>query len=54
MRLIEHVSAFHGFPERSIRIDPHMIRRVTSYDGALLEEAHPEVTTWYRPTWRTP
>jgi len=33
----------HRFPNDGIRIDPHMIRRVTSYDGALLEEAHPEV-----------
>ena len=43
MRLIEHVSAFTVFPDDGIRIDPYMIRRVTSYDGALLEEAHPEV-----------
>src|SRR5246500_956650 len=43
MRLIEHVSSFTVFPNDGIRIDPHMIRRVTSYDGALLEEAHPEV-----------
>ena len=43
MKLIEHVSAFTVFPNDGIRIDPHMIRRVTSYDGALLEEAHPEV-----------
>jgi len=43
MRLIEHVSAFTVYPNEGIRIDPHMIRRVTSYDGALLEEAHPEV-----------
>ncbi|MGB7436338.1 MAG: PBP1A family penicillin-binding protein [Candidatus Acidiferrum sp.] len=43
MRLIEHVSAFTVFANEGIRIDPHMIRRVTSYDGALLEEAHPEV-----------
>jgi penicillin-binding protein 1A len=43
MRLIEHVSAFTVFPNEGIRIDPHMIRRVTSYDGALLEDAHPEV-----------
>ena len=43
MRLLEHVSAFTVFPDDGIRIDPHMIRRVTSYDGALLEEAHPEV-----------
>ncbi|MGB6499547.1 MAG: penicillin-binding transpeptidase domain-containing protein, partial [Candidatus Acidiferrum sp.] len=43
MKLEEHVSAFSVFPDDGIRIDPHMIRRVTSYDGALLEEAHPEV-----------
>ena len=43
MKLIEHTSAFTVFPNDGIRIDPHMIRRVTSYDGALLEEAHPEV-----------
>src|SRR5258707_527435 len=43
MRLIEQRSAFTVFPNEGIRIDPHMIRRVTSYDGALLEEAHPEV-----------
>jgi penicillin-binding protein 1A len=43
MKLIEHVSAFTVFPNDGIRIDPHLIRRVTSYDGALLEEAHPEV-----------
>jgi penicillin-binding protein 1A len=43
MRLLEHVSAFTVFPNDGIRIDPHMIRKVTSYEGALLEEAHPEV-----------
>src|SRR5580704_14092830 len=43
MKLLEHVSAFTVFPNDGIRIDPHMIRRVTSYDGAMLEEAHPEV-----------
>jgi penicillin-binding protein 1A len=43
MRLVEHVSAFTVFPNDGIRIDAHMIRRVTSYEGALLEEAHPEV-----------
>jgi penicillin-binding protein 1A len=43
MKLLEHVSAFTVFPDDGIRIDPHMIRRVTSYDGAMLEEAHPEV-----------
>ena len=43
MKLSEHVAAFAVFPDDGIRIDPYMIRRVTSYDGALLEEAHPEV-----------
>jgi penicillin-binding protein 1A len=43
MKLIEHVSAFTVFPDDGIRIDPHMIRRVTNYDGALLEEAHPGI-----------
>src|SRR5580765_8186403 len=43
MKLIEHVSAFTVFPDEGIRIDPHMIRRVTSYDGALLEEAQPGI-----------
>ena len=43
MKLIEHVSAFTVFPNDGIRIDAHMIRRVTTYEGALLEEAHPEV-----------
>ncbi len=43
MKLVEHVSAFTVFPDDGIRIDPHMIRRVASYDGALLEEAHPAI-----------
>jgi penicillin-binding protein 1A len=43
MKLIEHVSAFTVFPDDGIRIDPHMIRHVTNYDGALLEEAHPGI-----------
>jgi len=41
--LLEHTSAFTVFPDDGIRIEPRMIRRVTSYDGALLEEARPEV-----------
>src|SRR5215468_863473 len=43
MKLLEHVSAFTVFPDDGIRIDPHMIRRVSTYDGALLEEAHPAI-----------
>ncbi len=43
MKLIEHVSAFTVFPNDGIRIDTHLIRRVTTYEGANLEETHPEV-----------
>jgi penicillin-binding protein 1A len=43
MKLVEHVSAFTVFPDDGIRIDPHMIRRVSTYDGAPLEEAHPAI-----------
>jgi penicillin-binding protein 1A len=43
LNLLEHTSAFTTFPDDGIRIDPHMIRRVTTYDGALLEQAHPVV-----------
>ena len=41
---MEHVSAFTVFPDDGIHIEPHMIRRVATYDGALLEEAKPQVT----------
>jgi penicillin-binding protein 1A len=43
MELLEHVSAFTVFPDDGIRITPYMIRKVTTYDGALLEEAHPAI-----------
>ncbi len=43
LNLLEHTSAFTVFPDDGIRIDPHMIRRVTTYDGALLEQARPVV-----------
>lgn len=44
LTLVEHTSAFTVFPDDGIHIQPHMIRRVTSYDGAILEEARPKVT----------
>ena len=44
LTLWEHTSAFTVFPNDGIRIEPHLIRRVTTYDGALLEEARPKVT----------
>ncbi len=44
LTLIEHVSAFSVFPDDGIHIEPHYIKRVTSYDGTALEEARPNVT----------
>jgi len=44
LTLIEHTSAFTVFPDDGIHIEPHYIKRVTSYDGALLEEYRPQVT----------
>jgi penicillin-binding protein 1A len=41
---MEHVSAFTVFPDDGIHIEPHYIKRVTSYDGAMLEEPRPKVT----------
>ncbi len=50
LTLWEHTSAFTVFPDDGIRIEPHLIRRVTTYDGALLEEARPQVTDVIPPT----
>jgi len=47
--LIEHTSAFTAFPNEGIRIEPHFIRRVASYDGAVLEEARPKVHDVVQP-----
>ena len=44
LTLLEHTSSFTVFPDDGVHIEPHEIRRVTSYDGALLEEAKPQVT----------
>jgi penicillin-binding protein 1A len=44
LTLIEHTSAFSVFPDDGIHIDPHFIRRVTSYEGAMLEEDRPKIT----------
>jgi penicillin-binding protein 1A len=43
LTLMEHTSAFTVFPDDGIHIEPHYIRRVTSYDGAVLEEGRPKV-----------
>jgi penicillin-binding protein 1A len=44
LTLIEHASAFTVFPDDGIHIEPHYIKRVTTYDGAVLEEPRPSVT----------
>ena len=41
--VLEHTAAFTVFPNEGLRITPHMIRRVTTYDGSVLEEARPRV-----------
>ena len=36
--LLEMVSAYSVFPNKGIRVQPHLIRKVVSRDGSLLEE----------------
>jgi penicillin-binding protein 1A len=42
--LWEQVSAFTTFPNDGVRVEPHEIRRVTSYSGEVLEENYPSVS----------
>lgn len=49
LTLMEHTSGFTVFPDDGIHIAPHSIRRVTSYDGAVLEEERPDVTEVISP-----
>lgn len=49
LTLLEHTSAFSVFPDDGIHIQAHMIRRVASYDGAILEEAKPRVSDVISP-----
>ncbi len=44
LTLWEHTSAFTVFPDDGIHIEPHLIRKVTTYDGATLEEDRPKVS----------
>ncbi len=44
LTLLEHTSAFSVFPDDGIHIAPTEIQRVSTYDGALLEEDRPKVT----------
>lgn len=48
--LMEMVSAYSAFPNKGVRVHPHMIRKVYSRDGSLLEEwdgASSKVTSEY-------
>jgi penicillin-binding protein 1A len=47
--LIEQTSAFTVFPNEGIRIEPQFVRRVTTYDGALLEESKARVYDVIKP-----
>ncbi len=40
---LEHTSAFTVFPNGGVRIEPYFVRRVTTYDGTLIYQAHPQV-----------
>lgn len=41
--LIEHTAAFTTFPNDGVRVVPRYIRKVTTYEGRVLEEDFPEV-----------
>jgi penicillin-binding protein 1A len=43
--LDQMVSAYSAFPNKGVRVDPHMIRRVLDRDGAALEE-------WEKTTYK--
>lgn len=43
--LDQMVSAYSAFPNKGIRVEPHMIRRVLDRDGAVLEE-------WEKTTYK--
>jgi penicillin-binding protein 1A len=43
MTPLEQTSSFTVFPNGGVRVEPHFIRRITTYDGALIYQAHPKV-----------
>src|SRR5258708_13409146 len=50
--LDQMVSAYSAFPNKGVRVDPHMIRRVVDRDGAVMEEGEKttyKVVTHYVP-----
>jgi penicillin-binding protein 1A len=43
LSLIEHTSAYSAFPNDGVRLVPSYLRKVTDYDGRVLEEKYAEV-----------
>jgi penicillin-binding protein 1A len=41
--LLEHTSAYSVFPDDGVRLVPRFVRKVTDYDGRVLEEDYPDV-----------
>ncbi|HTK94830.1 MAG TPA: penicillin-binding transpeptidase domain-containing protein, partial [Terriglobales bacterium] len=41
--LIEQTAAFTTFPNDGVRVSPRYVRKVTDYEGRVLEENYPEV-----------
>jgi penicillin-binding protein 1A len=42
LTLYEQTSAYSVFPNDGVRIEPHYIRKVTDYEGHILDESFPE------------
>jgi penicillin-binding protein 1A len=43
MTLLEQTSAYSVFPDDGVRLVPRFVRKVTDYDGRVLEEDYPDV-----------
>jgi penicillin-binding protein 1A len=41
--LLEHTAAYSTFPNDGVRLSPHSIRKVTDYDGHIMEQNFPDV-----------
>jgi len=44
LTLLEHTSAFTTFPNDGVHLAPHVVYRVTNYDGRVIDDFQPEVT----------
>lgn len=42
--LLEQTASFSAFPNDGVRVTPHFIRKVTDYDGRVLEQNYPDVS----------